>query len=340
MKKQFAFISLFLLNVNPALFSYENENNFVGYYEVSDPSIELTPIEKNGRLKVAGPDLVNQNGQAVQLKGISSHGLQWYGSFINYDSIKWLRDDWGISVIRAAMYTAEGGYISNPSVKNKVVEAVDAAIALGIYAIIDWHILSDKDPNIYKSQAIEFFKEMAGKYAGKPNVIYEIANEPNGYASWSSHIKPYANEVIPNIRAIDPEAIVIVGTSTWSQDVHNAADDPLKFSNIMYACHFYAGTHGSWLRDRVDYARNKKIAIFISEWGTTDASGNGNINYGESRSWIGFMKSRKISWANWSLSNKNETSAVLKPGAKTTGGWSDSELSDSGRFVKSQIKAE
>ncbi len=155
-----------------------------------------TPVAKNGQLSIKGTQLVNRDGKAVQLKGISSHGLQWYGEYVNKDSLKWLRDDWGITVFRAAMYTADGGYIDNPSVKNKVKEAVEAAKELGIYVIIDWHILNDGNPNQNKEKAKEFFKEMSSLYGNTPNVIYEIANEPNGDVNWKRDIKPYAEEVI------------------------------------------------------------------------------------------------------------------------------------------------
>ncbi|MDP4181621.1 MAG: cellulase family glycosylhydrolase [Bacillota bacterium] len=296
-------------------------------------------VAANGQLKVVGSQLCNSSGQPIQLKGMSTHGLQWFGSFANANSIKWIRDDWGATVIRAAMYTAEGGYISNPTTsKNKVKEIVQAAIDLGIYVIIDWHILSDNDPNLYKQQAKDFFKEMSALYGSYPNVLYEICNEPNGGVTWSQNIKPYAQEVIPVIRANDPDGVIIVGTSTWSQDIDAAADNKLTFSNVMYTCHFYAGTHGQSLRDKIDYAMSKGAAIFVTEWGTSDASGNGGPYLTDSKTWLDFLASRKISWANWSLCDKSEASAALNPGASVNGGWTDSNLSASGKFVKSNMK--
>ncbi|MCZ0070497.1 cellulase family glycosylhydrolase [Bacillus sonorensis] len=297
-----------------------------------------TPVAANGQLSIKGAQLVNQNGKAVQLKGISSHGLQWYGDYVNKASLKWLRDDWGITVFRAAMYTGEGGYIDNPSVKSKVKEAVEAAKELGIYVIIDWHILSDGNPNQNKAKAKEFFKEMSSLYGNTPNVIYEIANEPNGDVNWNRDIKPYAEEVLSVIRKNDPDNIVIVGTGTWSQDVNDAADNQLKDANVMYALHFYAGTHGQFLRDKADYALSKGAPIFVTEWGTSDASGNGGVFLDQSREWLNYLDSKKISWVNWNLSDKQESSAALNSGASKTGGWSLSDLSASGKFVRENIR--
>ncbi|MEC2181342.1 cellulase family glycosylhydrolase [Bacillus spizizenii] len=300
-------------------------------------AVTKTPVSINGQLSIKGTQLVNQNGKAVQLKGISSHGLQWYGDFVNKDSLKWLRDDWGITVFRAAMYTADGGYIDNPSVKNKVKEAVEAAKELGIYVIIDWHILNDGNPNQNKEKAKEFFKEMSSLYGSTPNVIYEIANEPNGDVNWKRDIKPYAEEVISVIRKNDPDNIIIAGTGTWSQDVNDAADDQLKDANVMYALHFYAGTHGQFLRDKANYALSKGAPIFVTEWGTSDASGNGGVFLDQSREWLNYLNSKNISWVNWNLSDKQESSSALKPGASKTGGWPLSGLSASGAFVRENI---
>ena len=296
-----------------------------------------TYVEEHGSLSINGKDLVDKNGQSIQLKGMSSHGLQWFGNYANVNAMKELRDNWGQTVFRAAMYTAEGGYLSNLSLKDKVHEVVKAAQDLGIYVVIDWHILSDRNPMWNKDKAKEFFSDMARTYRDSPNVIYEIANEPNGGdVRWSNVIKPYALEVIPEIRKYS-DGVIVVGTGTWSQDVHDPASDPLQFQNIMYACHFYAATHGSWLRDRISSAMGKGIAIFVTEWGGMPSSGNGGINYTETSEWLKFMQNNKISWTAWSLSNSRQTHSVLKPWAKNNGGWSDGDISDHGKIIRDDM---
>jgi endoglucanase len=287
-----------------------------------------TPVDKFGQLSVKGNNIVDSTGQPVALRGVSSHGLQWFGNVITKEALIDQVENWNATVFRIAMYTAQGGYIENPGIKNKVIQIVDWAIELGIYVIIDWHILYDNNPQIHQKQSIEFFKEMSAKYAGIPNIIYEICNEPNGSVSWGGNIKPYAIEVIKAIRANDKLNVVLVGSGSWSQNIHDPANDPLGFANIAYTLHFYAGTHTSWLRDRLDYARNKGIAIFVSEWGTTNSSGNGALFLNDSDTWLKFLKDRSIGWVNWSYSNASETSAILT--------W-NYQLTNSGNYVKRKM---
>lgn len=299
-------------------------------------------VEAHGRLQIKGSQLVDQNFEPLQLKGMSSHGLQWYQgyAYANLNTMKKLRDEWNQTVFRAAMYTAEGGYLQNPeTLKARVHEIVKAAIELNTYVIIDWHILSDRNPMWNKDQAKVFFSEMAQAYSKYPNVMYELANEPNGGdVTWWNAIKPYALEVIPEIRKYDPYGVIIVGTGTWSQDVQDPAKDPIKMDNIMYTCHFYAGTHGDWLRQRVSSAMASGIAIFVTEWGTMGSSGDGGINYGETDAWMKFLKEKKISWANWSLSNSGQTHSILKNYANTQGGWGENEITESGKLVRKYMK--
>ncbi|GAB3535112.1 hypothetical protein GCM10027403_12250 [Arthrobacter tecti] len=301
---------------------------------------DATVVEENGQLSVDGSFLVNSQGDPVQLRGMSSHGLQYFPEFVNREAIEWLRDDWGISVFRAAMYTEGGGYIDNPEpVTQKVREAVNAAVDLGIYVIVDWHAIYEGDPNKHREEAIEFFDQMAAEYSDVPNVIWEIANEPNGdTVTWQDSVKPYAEAVIPAIREHDPDNPIIVGSSTWSQDIHIAAQDPLADENVLYALHFYAGTHGQYLRDRIDEVINQGLAVFVSEWGVSEASGTGGVFTEKTNEWVNFLNDRKISWVNWNLSDKDETSAVLMPGASPTGGWTESELSEAGKLVRGLIR--
>ena len=313
---------------------------------VLNVSAATTPVASHGKLSVSGTQLVDQYGQPFQIRGISTHGLQWYAQYNNQAAYQTLRDDWGANCIRLAMYTDAGGYISNPvKMKEEVTKGVEYATNLGMYVIIDWHILSDNNPQTYKSQAKSFFAEMAQKYRDYNNVIYEICNEPNN-CSWSD-IKSYANEVIPVIRQYDNDAVIIVGTPTWSQlgsqgHTYEPADDPITgYGNLMYAFHFYASesSHNQWLTEKIGTAISKGLPVFVSEFGLSEASGDGNVDLSKAREWMQRCDKYNVSYCAWSLSNDYRSSSLIKSSCSKTSGWSTSELTTAGNFIRDWYRA-
>ena len=287
------------------------------------------------------------NGSQIQVGGehigLAGNSFFWsnegYGAerFYNENVVDWLKTDWQSNIVRAAMGVEEfGGYITHPEENRARVEAVvDAAIDQDLYVIIDWHTHHAEN---YQAQAISFFQDMARKYGENNNVIYEVYNEPI-HVSWSGTVKPYAEAVIAAIREIDPDNLVIVGSPTWSQDVHEVAADPItRFDNIAYTLHFYAGTHTEFLRDRAERAMNDGIAIMVTEWGTVNADGNGAVDVAETNRWVEWMDQYNLTHLNWSVHDKDEGASVVRPGAATNGGWPASSLTTSGAFVREIIR--
>ena len=290
-----------------------------------------------GKLSVEGTQLVDEKGEAVQLRGLSTHGLSFYPQYVNEELFDQLRHDWKANVIRLAMYTAEsGGYCTDgdkEDLKNLIRSGVEYATNQDMYVIVDWHILSDGNPNQHKAEAIDFFAEMTKEFSDHNNVIYEICNEPNGGTSWGE-IKSYAQEVIPVIRTNAPDAVILVGTPNWSQYVNEAAADPITgYDDIMYTLHFYAATHKDDLRNTMTAAIDAGIPVFVSEYGICDASGNGGIDQTQANAWVEIMNQYKVSYVAWNISNKNETSAIFKSTVEKNSGFTEEDLSDSGKWL-------
>ena len=283
--------------------------------EKNENTEKLSPFEMHGALHVENGKLTDQHGDVVQLYGMSTHGIAWFPQYVNSDALRTLRDDWNTNCIRLAMYTAEnGGYCSGgdkEQLKQLVKDGVSYATDFGMYVIVDWHILSDGDPNQNKDEAIAFFKEMAETFTNNDNVLYEICNEPNGGTSWES-IKAYAEEVMPVIREKRPDAVILVGTPTWSQEIDKAAESPLEDKNVMYTLHFYAGTHKDDLRNRLESYAQNGLPIFVSEFGMCDASGNGANDFESTTKWLDLLNKYQISFMCWNLANKDESSSVFR----------------------------
>ncbi len=295
-----------------------------------------------GPLKVQGSKLTDKNGIPVQLRGISSHGLSWYPQYVNYDAIKQMKQEWGVNLFRLAMYTAEyNGYCvgddaNRAALKSRIQSAVEATRELGVYLIIDWHILSDNNPQIYQDQSLAFFKEMAEKYKNEEHIIYEICNEPNGSTTWDD-IKAYANVIIPAIRE-HSSAVILVGTPTWSQDIDQAAASPITgYDNIMYTLHYYAATHKEDLRQRMVTAASSGLPVFVSEFGICDASGNGQIDEGEADRWLETMNAHGISFVMWNFANKAESSSMIRPECQKTSGFTADDLTQAGKWFVNRM---
>jgi endoglucanase len=294
-------------------------------------------VEQHGQLRVQGNRIVDEHGVPVQLRGMSLFWSQWIPKYYTANTVKWLRDDWKVTVVRAAMAVKPDGYEKNPAAeRDKVITVVDAAIKLGIYVIIDYHAHTAHE-NL--PQAKEFFADMARRYGNVPNVLYEPYNEPLD-VSWKNVLKPYHEAVIDSIRAHDPDNIVIVGTRNWSQQVAEAAADPIARTNVAYTLHFYANTHGQSLRDDAQKALDRGAALFVTEYGTTDATGDGDVNEAATRQWWAFLDRNSIGHVNWSVADKRESSAALFPGASPDGGWPLSQITSSGILVRSELRKE
>ena len=287
-----------------------------------------------GALQVVGTQLSAEDGCAVQLRGVSTHGLSWYPEYVNQDFFDELRNDWNANVVRLAMYTGEsGGYCTDgdPEVLYDLVRnGAQYAAAADLYAIVDWHILFDNNPLQHADEAEDFFARISADLADNNNVLYEICNEPNGSTTWED-ISAYADRIIPVIRENDPDAIIIVGTPTWSQEVDKAAATPLAADDLMYTLHFYAASHQQDLRDRLKSTVEGGLPVFVTEFGICDASGDGRIDYASADAWV--MDELDVSYICWNLSNKDETSALFKTSCTKTSGFTKDDLSEEGVWM-------
>jgi len=312
-------------------------------------------VEKYGLLQTSGNKIVDKNKNPISLAGNSFYWSNngWGGeNYYKSQVVDWLALDWGTSIVRASMGVDDvGGYLQdkNGNIK-KVKVIVDAALAKGLYVIIDWHT---ENAHKYQDEAVEFFTQMALLYGKNDNIIYEIFNEPLEI-SWSNTIKPYAEKVITAIRKIDPDNMIVVGTPTWSQRVDLAAADPITIStNIAYTLHFYTVYHKKELRDIATAAINKGLPIFVTEWGPIGYTQNDP----EADLWMEWCKANMISHCAWAVNDKLEEWSIVKPGTynlnnlfyteskgdtlsvKLRTFWSDSSLTETGKLERKYIRS-
>lgn len=305
-----------------------------------------------GPLKLNGVQLVDQYDNRVQLRGLSSHGLQYAPECVTKESIAYLVGTWGINVFRAAVYVDEwlDGYTTNATFFDNFIEdIVYWCKDLGIYVIIDWHIIGD--PNAYLDEwyrptsglALDFFRNVSYKYQNETHVLYEIANEPT-LIPWNN-LAWYHNLIISGIRENDPDAIIIVGTPDYSQalDLVNTKMiiDP---ENVMYAFHFNAATDESLLSVLGHYMH--RIPVFVSQFSMTDRTGEEELNHTVARDFLDMMagiNDKKepitvVSWTLWGFSDlPDDVSSALIPTSCSSQNWY--RTSCSGKYVENYCRA-
>jgi endoglucanase len=307
------------------------------------PPAGSTPVARNGQLRIAGTQVLNQSGQAVQLRGMSTHGIQWYWQCVNNASLDTLAKDWMADVLRVSMYVQEGGYETDPvGFTNKVNQAIQMVSDRGMYVVVDFHQLNPGDPNVNLDRAKRFFTDIANANKNRNNIIYEIANEPNN-VDWAG-IKRYAEQVIPVIRAIDGDAPILVGTHGWGslgisdgRNENDVINNQVNASNIAYTFHFYAASHDDQYLNALRNA-SARIPMWVSEFGSQEASGDGGNNFAQTQRYIDLMRERKISWTNWNYSDDQRTGAVWNSGTCAGSDYSPGRLKDAGRWIRDRIR--
>lgn len=312
--------------------------------ETSPPpahSSQATPVEEHGALSVSGVHIVDESGASVSFAGPSFFwSTTGWGQerFYNAEAVRFFAEDWNAKIVRAALAAErEGSYLTDPEANEaRAYAIVDAAIENGLYVVVDWHSHRAEE-NV--EEAVGFFQKLATRYGDTPNLIYEIYNEPLDTTDWASVVKPYSETVIQAIREIDPDNLIVVGTQSWDQDVDKAADDPIVgYDNLVYAVHFYAGSHKDALRAKAQYAIDKGLPLIATEWGTVNYDGDGEVDRASTLAWLKLLQDNSISHMNWAVSDASEGAAMFVKGAPAEGGWTEDHLSESGLFVRDIIR--
>jgi len=312
--------------------------------EREGPAESGNGVAAHGALRVDGTCLRDAQGEITVLRGMSSHGLQWYPRFINGAAMQTLKS-WGANVQRLALYTqASEAYLKEPERNlDYLYMGIESVLSADMYVIVDWHILKDGDPNEYRQEAQAFFREISAHYGDDPALIYEICNEPNGSTTWED-ITRYAEAVIPVIRESAPNALILVGMPHYCTDITGPINAPLPYENIMYTMHRYidVSTEAPCDTRLIEKATEAALPIFVSEWGTgadgeqTEEEESGNYQE-NARAFIDYMDEHSISWTAWSLSNKAESHSILKADCTKYSGWTQEDLTAFGRLIYSVL---
>jgi hypothetical protein len=149
-----------------------------------------------------------------------------------------------------------------------------------------------------------FWKYVAPKYAGTPNVIFELYNEPiypDNWNTWKKTAQPW----VDLIRSVAPRNLILIGGPRWSQNVAEAASSPFDGSNLVYVAHIYPDHGAQKVWDAWFGNSSNTVPYFITEWGWQQG---GNIPTSGTKSGYGlpfsaYLDLKGVSWTAWVFDN-------------------------------------
>lgn len=310
-------------------------------------------VSKHGDLNTSKGFVGDASGSKVSLAGVSyfwscSSSLWWCK-----ENVKFLVDKYNVQVLRLPVSIAPCGsngqsscdksnlgamggaglwnmnnYVAAPmGTKRQVDEVVKACIENDIYVIIDFHEHKAQD---WTSKANEFFTYFAKKWGEYPNVMYEIFNEP---VDDNGTVVNYAKQVIPTIRAIDPDNVIIVGSTQFSRDPDGVTGAGQGQTNIAYTWHGYAQyNHQTDWNNKPGW--NNDIPVVVTEWGCDAGGSDGGMH--------NIFKEHGVINCFWSMSNKggeDERWSILKTTCYKAYDWSDSDMNGNGKNQLSAVSS-
>ena len=307
-------------------------------------------VSKYGDLRIKDGYVADASGKKVSLMGPSLYWSCIEPLWWSRETVKYLVDKYNIQIIRlpVAIAPGPGGYGSGrtslqyppntwnedcyyyrPDYTKKLVDdVVEAAIENDIYVIIDFHEHYAED---WTYMACEFFSYFARKWGNYPNVLYEIYNEP---VCDKGTVINYAKQVIPTIRAIDPDNIIIVGSPNYSREPHTVTDAGQGQSNIAYSWHGYVRyNHQSDWDSSEASSWNTSVPVIVTEWGVWYNKDDGGL--------LNMFKERGVINCFWSMSNLGGDEAawsVLIPSCNKKSDWTEADMTENGAFLLAQTK--
>jgi hypothetical protein len=194
-------------------------------------------------------------------------------------------------------------------------------------------------PSLWESQAnrdktVALWKRLAERYADEPWVAaYDLLNEPNWDMPGNTPLRALYNQIIAQIRQVDPNHIVIIEGNWFANDFTGLT--PPWDDNMVYGPHKYWSTNDqgsiSWvldIRDQYD------VPLYFGECGE-----NSNVWF---RDAIKLFEDNGIGWAWWPMKKIESISGPLSI-KKTTGYqtlldyWSNGGAQPSSSFAKAAL---
>ena len=280
------------------------------------------PIGSAPALQVDGNWIRDANGNGVTLQGVSvlapeqNDVCEYCNSRPTSELIDLAADagaGWNSDVVRLPVTEISSTTDLAAYDAQYIAPYVQQAVDLGIYIIIDLHLVRDYGDAagaVPQSMVKRFWDYIAPIYGGTSNVIFEVFNEPINPADWNTW-KNYIQPVVDSLRTTAPDTLLLMGSPQWSTMLNGATTNPVDDDNLAYVYHIYPnqGSPTAALLDAKFGNAADQVPVVITEFGWnpegefSDAVTRGTTSnwgvpfreYVDAHPWIG--------WQAWILDN-------------------------------------
>jgi len=297
-----------------------------------------------GGLEVRGNELI-ANGKPVMLRGVAVGDPILARAGRPLSDYARIARDWHANVVRISLHPSVWESRPHKEVLDTLQREIDAALANGMYVILDWHTIgwpngyyepiekdwTDDPPDLYNSSldlAKSFWDEASARYGKDGRIIFELWNEPvltkkeeDGELGpqWE-RLKPYFAQLLAVVRKHSDNVILAAGNN-WAYDLRGVRNDPLPGKNIAYAWHIYAGSDDDDETVWAQYLDNlQKVApVMVTEWGfqpDTTESFKGTVKSFGAKFARDFLEGRHLHSTAWCW-HPDWTPVMLKADWKT-----------------------
>jgi endoglucanase len=233
---------------NPKLFDWDN-NFDLEHRPVDNPNAKKLPL-----ITVRGNRFVNTLGDTILFRGVAIADPDKVEQEGKWNKTLFVKvKEFGATLVRLPIHPVPWRMRTPFKYLQLLDQAVDWCTELGMYVIIDWHVIGNLGMELFqnpeymttKQETYEFWRTIALHFKGNNTVaFYELFNEPTlfngqlGSMSWSEWKKINEN-MIHLIRAYDTERIPLVAGLDWAYDLTPLHIEPIEAEGIGYVTHPY-----------------------------------------------------------------------------------------------------
>jgi endoglucanase len=310
-----------------------------------------------GALQVQGNQLL-ADGKPITLRGVAVGDPILARQGRPLSDYQRIAQDWHANVVRISVHPSDWETMPHEKVLAAVESEINAALANGMYVILDWHTIgwpngyyepiekdwTDDPPTLYDSnfdQAKSFWDAASARFGKDGRIIFELWNEPvrskkeedEEIPAWDD-LKPFYAQLLQVVRSHSANVVLATGNE-WAYDLRGIRENPLAGENVAYCWHIYASTDDN---DEKEWARHlddlQTVApVMVTEWGfqeKTDEDFKGSVKSFGAKFVRDFLEGRQLHSTAWCW-HPDWTPVMLEADWKTP--------TSMGRFVMDYLAA-